>query len=237
MSEGFRSCLCEHGIQIPDLAAFRRTGQNVVTCLYQTKLAGFSPYVSITWFKNLIGQGLTVSIDLPTAQFTCKMDIKPWLFWKKQGLKSFDIGGKLDLLWDLSSAKYLGSPEPREHFYVALVFNQEIVLLLGDMQKEALKKCCAIPAPIESALLSRKEHVFGRKFYSTKAQFGDSGRTHDIVIECHTGSEKDPRLYVRVDKHVVLRVKRLMWKFRGNQTIIVDGLPVEVFWDVHNWLF
>ena len=35
----------------------------------------------------------------------------------------------------------------------------------------------------------------------------------------------------------MMQVKRLRWKFRGNHTILVDGLPVEVFWDVHNWLF
>uniref|UniRef100_A0A2P2KP34 Uncharacterized protein n=1 Tax=Rhizophora mucronata TaxID=61149 RepID=A0A2P2KP34_RHIMU len=34
-----------------------------------------------------------------------------------------------------------------------------------------------------------------------------------------------------------MQVKRLRWKFRGNHTILVDGLAVEVFWDVHNWLF
>ncbi|KAJ4956031.1 hypothetical protein NE237_012814 [Protea cynaroides] len=33
------------------------------------------------------------------------------------------------------------------------------------------------------------------------------------------------------------QVKHLRWKCRGNQTILVDGLPVEVLWDVHNWLF
>ncbi|KAG6599237.1 hypothetical protein SDJN03_09015, partial [Cucurbita argyrosperma subsp. sororia] len=32
-------------------------------------------------------------------------------------------------------------------------------------------------------------------------------------------------------------VKRLQWKFRGNHTILVEGLAVEVFWDVHSWLF
>ncbi|KAJ4956272.1 hypothetical protein NE237_013055 [Protea cynaroides] len=33
------------------------------------------------------------------------------------------------------------------------------------------------------------------------------------------------------------QVKHFRWKCRGNQTILVDGLLVEVFWDVHNWLF
>jgi hypothetical protein len=48
---------------------------------------------------------------------------------------------------------------------------------------------------------------------------------------------RDPSLEIRIDKKKVLQVKRLAWKFRGNQTIYVDGLPVEVLWDVHDWLF
>jgi hypothetical protein len=35
----------------------------------------------------------------------------------------------------------------------------------------------------------------------------------------------------------MMQVKLLKWKFRGNQIILVDGFPVEVFLDVHNWLF
>jgi hypothetical protein len=42
---------------------------------------------------------------------------------------------------------------------------------------------------------------------------------------------------VRLDSKIVMQVKHLVWKFRGNSTISVDGIPVEVYWDVHNWLF
>ncbi|WJX44037.1 hypothetical protein P8452_31065 [Trifolium repens] len=31
--------------------------------------------------------------------------------------------------------------------------------------------------------------------------------------------------------------KRLQWNFRGNQTIFVDGLLVDLLWDVHDWFF
>ncbi|KAI4964398.1 hypothetical protein ZWY2020_005847 [Hordeum vulgare] len=63
--------------------------------------------------------------------------------------------------------------------------------------------------------------------YSTKAQFCDNGQFHDHVIECDTPlASRTP----------ALQVKRLAWKFWGNQTILVDGLPVEVFWDPNLWL-
>ncbi|KAK8952971.1 hypothetical protein KSP40_PGU015923 [Platanthera guangdongensis] len=50
----------------------------------------------------------------------------------------------------------------------------------------------------------------------------------------------DACLEIRSDEKRVMHVMRILsvlWKFRGNQTIVVDGLPMEVFWDVHNWLF
>jgi hypothetical protein len=85
--------------------------------------------------------------------------------------------------------------------------------------------------------IARREHIFGKKFYAAKAQFCDKGQMHDVTIECDTIDLKDPCLVIRIDSKMVMQVKRLKWKFRGNYTILVDGLPVEVFWDVHNWLF
>eukprot|EP01018_Ginkgo_biloba_P007177 Gb_16460 [translate_table: standard] len=239
MPEAFPSCFGEYGAQVTDKSSSGRMTQNLITCLYQTKLAGICRFVTITWCKNLMGQGLSVHVNDPGCHYMCKVDMKPWFFWKKQGSKSFDVKGKkMEVFWDLTNAKYVCGPEPQECFYVALMCNQEIVLLLGDMKEEAYKKTHARHPFHEPTLLSRREHVFGKRYYTTKAQFGESGRTHDIVIECHTGgTTKEPRLYVRVDKQVVLQVKHLIWKFRGNQTIQVDGIPIQVFWDVHNWLF
>lgn len=215
--------------------------QNVVTCSYRVNLAGASRVITVNWCKAAGGQGLSVNIDDISSECTCKVDTKPWLFWKKKGSKIVNVGEhKVEVHWDLSSAKYGSSPEPTEGFYLAVVSGHKITLLLGDMPQEAHKKvvlsaskpceCC------ETSLISRREHISGKTFYSTKAQFGESGPSHDISIECQTAG-KEPRLCVRVDKQLVVQVKRLMWKFRGNQTIMVDGFPVELLWDVHNWLF
>ncbi|KAH7420836.1 hypothetical protein KP509_13G025100 [Ceratopteris richardii] len=164
--------------------------------------------------------------------------MNPWSFWNRYGVKSIEVSGhKVDVFWDLSNAKYAYGPEPKEGFYVAVVSNEEMVLLLGDKVKEAYKQTRARPPTIEPALMSRKEHVFGNKQFFAKAQFSDSGKAYDIVIECQTNTPKDPYLYITVDKQLVVQVKNLEWKFRGNQTVFVDGIPVEVFWDVHNWIF
>lgn len=237
MHDALPSCFGEYGVQVVDISAGNnKMTQNLVTCLYQTKLAGKCRPLSITWCKNLMGQGLSVNVDVD--QHLCKVDMKPWMFWKKQGSKSFEVdANKVEVYWDLSSAKYSCGPVPTEGFFVAVVSDEEVVLLLGDMFNEAYKKTRARPATIEAILVSRSEHVFGKKYHTTKARFGEGGKAHEIVIECQIGPTSEPRLYVRVDRQIVVQVKRLMWKFRGNQTIIVDGNPVEVFWDVHNWLF
>ncbi|KAM0071125.1 hypothetical protein Hdeb2414_s0001g00021261 [Helianthus debilis subsp. tardiflorus] len=61
------------------------------------------------------------------------------------------------------------------------------------------------------------------------------------LTDAKFGSSPEPIagffLVVRLDGKIVMQVKHLVWKFRGNSRILVDGLPVEVYWDVHNWLF
>lgn len=32
-------------------------------------------------------------------------------------------------------------------------------------------------------------------------------------------------------------MRRLKWNFRGNQTIFVDGAPVDLMWDIRDWFF
>ncbi|KAG1347608.1 LisH domain-containing protein [Cocos nucifera] len=237
----FPSCFGENGVQVADSSSSSsagKTAQNLVTCVYQTQLGGRACLITVTWSKNLMGQGLSVGIDDSANQSLCKVDIKPWLFSKRKGSKCLEAeNSKVDIFWDLSAAKFGSGPEPLEGFYVAVVFDLEMVLLLGDLTKEAYRKTSASPPPLSAMFIAKRERIYGKKIYCTKAQFCDNGQVHDIAIECEMVGLKDPTLEIRIDKKRVMQVKRLMWKFRGNQTILVDGLPVEVFWDVHNWLF
>ncbi|KAK9281224.1 hypothetical protein L1049_004119 [Liquidambar formosana] len=236
----FPSCFGENGVQVADFSSSStsRTAQNLVTCVYQCKLRGHLCLITVTWTKNLMGQGLSVGIDDSTNQCLCKVDIKPWLFSKRKGCKNLEVDSSgIDIYWDLSYAKFGTGPEPVEGFYLAVVFNQEVVLLLGDLKKEAYKKINSGPVPSNAIFIAKREHIFGKKFYGAKAQFCDKGQMHDLAIECDTFGLNDPCLVIRIDSKTVMQVKHLRWKFRGNHTILVDGLPVEVFWDVHNWLF
>ncbi|GLT90544.1 hypothetical protein SLE2022_084700 [Rubroshorea leprosula] len=236
----FPSCFGESGVQVADSSSSNssRSSQNLVTCFYQCRIRGKSCLISVVWSKNLMGQGLSIGIGDSLNQCLCKVDIKPWLFSKRKGCKSLEIHSReVDIYWDLSSAKFGSGPEPLEGFYVGVVVDRQMILLLGDMRKEAYKKTGATPVPSMAVFVAKKEHVFGKRVFTTKAQFCGNGQIHDLMIECDTIGVSDPSLIILVDGKTLMQVKHLRWKFRGNHTITVDGLAIEVFWDVHNWFF
>ncbi|KAH6788101.1 hypothetical protein C2S52_007653 [Perilla frutescens var. hirtella] len=239
----FPSCFGESGVQVADASCSNvivsKSSQNSVTCLYRCKLFGKSCLISIVWSKNLMGQCLSVEIDDASHQFICKVDVKPSLFSKRRGSKCLELNSckKIEVFWDLSMAKFGSGPEPLELYYVGVVCKGEIVLLIGDLIGEVLKKSGAIASVSSAMLVAKREHIAGKRVFGTKARFCDKGPIHDLKIECDTKCSDDPFLVVRVDAKTVMQVQHLRWKFRGNCTILVDEVPVEVFWDVHSWLF
>lgn len=245
----FQSCFGENGIQVADASctsaaaitttmsnvSIAKASQNVVTCVYQCKLLGKSRLIIINWTKNLVGHCFSIEIEDLSHKCLNKIDIKPSLFSKRKGSKSFVVDFvTIDVYWDLTIAKFGSGPEPIGGFYLGLGYKGEMILLIGDLRKEILKKTKHLSSSLR---ISKREHVFGKKFYVTKAQFKDNGPVYDLRIECDAFGLDDPQLVVRMDAKVVMQVKHLVWKFRGNYTISVDGLPVEVYWDVYNWLF
>lgn len=234
-----------------DPATVTRSGQSVFMSVYRTKIVDQCRLITITWCKNFLLHGLSVSVEGPEgeSQYSCKVELKPWYFWRKQGSKSFVVDGKaVDIFWDLKAAKFNGETEPISEYYVAVVCNDEVVLLLGDLKKEAYRKTGCRPALIDPILVSRKEHIFGKKKFCTRIKFHDKGRLHEISIECKNSSNPsnsnsvsnngvEPELEIRIDGHLAIHVKHLQWKFRGNQSFNLNKLRVEVYWDVHDWLF
>ncbi|MBA0821069.1 hypothetical protein Goarm_017948 [Gossypium armourianum] len=109
-----------------------------------------------------------------------------------------------------------------------------MVLVVGDSIKEAYARTRVQKPGKPQALVSRREHLYGNKLYTTKARFGSKRK--EISIECKAMKE-GAELCFSVDNQRVLQIKRLKWKFRGNERIEVDGVSVQVSWDVYNWLF
>lgn len=188
-----------------------------------------------------MGQGLTVNIgDDPAASFKL-LNTNSRFLRKKKGNKVIEsANSQIEVFWDLSNARYDSGPEPVEEFYVLVMIDSELGLFLGDMAEEAVaKKFKTGNVAAKFSLVSRREHCSGNTLYSTKAQFSATGIVHDILIRCSSENEgfKHPVLSVYIDKKMVMRVKRLQWNFRGNQTIFTDGLLVDLMWDVHDWFF
>ncbi|KAA8536967.1 hypothetical protein F0562_029445 [Nyssa sinensis] len=139
---------------------------------------------------------------------------------------------RIKLYWDFTRAEFTdNSAEPESSFYIAITCNGRLEFFLGDLRDELMRRSgiAGNRYSAEPNLLSRREHVFGRRNYTTRAQF--MGSKHEIGIESGGGVLK-----VKVDGELCLVVKRLAWKFRGNERIIVGGVEVEFYWDVFNWV-
>ncbi|KAK9291075.1 hypothetical protein L1049_009262 [Liquidambar formosana] len=246
------TCYSEHAIKVSDSYCSGPSNQaclsqnlipsiqNSVTCMYKAKLSTHKQLViTLTWCNNLLGQGLNINIsDDPSSPF--KFNANSRQFGSTKGSETFEsCNSKIELLWDLSSAQYEAGPEPTNGFYVMVLADSEICLLLGDMDEKLDVKEFKTGIPVAKfSLVSRSEYFSGNALYSTKAQFCDTGMAHDILIRCsREEGSKSPVLSVCIDKRRVVQVKRLLWNFRGNQSLFVDGLLVDMMWDVHDWFF
>ncbi|XVE53558.1 hypothetical protein DITRI_Ditri03aG0012600 [Diplodiscus trichospermus] len=220
---------------------------SLATSLYRTNLGLFS----LTWSRTFLGHSLhlhlhpssnyspssplSLSTSLSFSTLHFHLHIKPFIFWKKRGYKKLSSAAvpNVQVFWDLSSAKFRSGPEPQSGFYIAVVVDGEMTLLAGDSTKEAYARTRAQKPGRSQALVLRREHVFGNKVYNTEARFG--GKSREISIDCRVN--EDAKLCISVDNKRVLQIKRLKWKFRGNERIEVDGVSIQVSWDVYNWLF
>ncbi|KAB1213144.1 hypothetical protein CJ030_MR5G015868 [Morella rubra] len=224
-----------------------RSGQSVSMAVYRTKIAGQCRLITVTWCKNMLQHGLYVSVEGIEGEehHRCKIELKAWYFWKKQGSKNFMVDGKtVHVVWDLKAAKFNSETEPQSDYYVAIVCEEEVVLVVGDLKKDAFRKTGCRPALTEPTLVSRKEHVSGKRKFSTRAKFQEKGNIHELSIECNHAVSNDnsfggfdPKMEIKVDGNLVIHIKHLQWKFRGNESIRVNNTEIEVYWDVHDWLF
>ncbi|XVF89376.1 hypothetical protein PTKIN_Ptkin19aG0125300 [Pterospermum kingtungense] len=217
---------------------------NLATSLYHTNLGLFS----LTWSSTFLGHSLHLHLHHPSSHYSPSsplslststlyfhLHIRPFVFWKKRGCKKLS-GATIpnaQVFWDLSRAKFGSGPEPQSGFYVAVVVDGEMRLLVGDLTDEAYARARAQKPGRSQALVLRREHVFGNKVYKTKARFG--GKNREISIDCRVN--EDAKLCFSVDNQRVLQIKPLKWKFRGSERIVVDGASIQVSWDVYNWLF
>ncbi|GAA0177171.1 hypothetical protein LIER_29665 [Lithospermum erythrorhizon] len=250
----FASCFSDYALQVTDPSCTINSKnscisptlmipsiQNTVCCIYKTIISNQKQVlITVTWSKNNVNQDFSISFGTNPAN-AFKLNSNSRLFRKKKGSKFVEFENcKVEIFWDLSAARYLTGPEPIDGYYVFVTFDSEPGLVLGDIGGETIsRKVKSGNSVAKYSLISRQEHFSGNTLYSTMAQFSDTGTAHEILISCSGENEglKYPVLSVCIDKKVVIRVKRLQWNFRGNQTIFIDGLLVDLMWDVHDWFF
>ncbi|KAK8712650.1 hypothetical protein V6N13_147882 [Hibiscus sabdariffa] len=221
------------------LSGSSQVPKNLVTCIYQIQLWDSPTYLTLTWSKTLFSHTLTIHAP---HLFSITISLYPStfsFFRNRPGSKSIHLTHhhprqRIKLYWDFTRPTFAhNSAEPESSFYIVISCNGRLEFFLGDLIDELAKLCSGLPVArqvfLEPPLLSRREHVFGHKSYVSRAKF--LGSRHEIGIDCNGGVLK-----VKVDGRTSLVVKRLAWKFRGNERIYVDGIEVEFFWDVFNWV-
>ncbi|KAF0911545.1 hypothetical protein E2562_011175 [Oryza meyeriana var. granulata] len=173
----------------------------------------------------------------------------PQFLHKKRGTRSFvtEAGTVVAIYWDTTGAKYPAgsSPEPTRDYYLAVVADGELAVLLGggEAARELARRFVAAP---RRALLSRREQLrappspAAELAHSTRCRFRDDGAEHEVAVVCR-GEEwgaRDGEVAVSIDGKKVVEARRMKWNFRGNRTVVLgDGAVVEVMWDVHDWWF
>ncbi|ESQ46571.1 hypothetical protein EUTSA_v10000227mg [Eutrema salsugineum] len=159
-----------------------------------------------------------------SVPFTFRLEIKPLTFWRKHGSKKISRKPDIRVVWDLTKARFGSGPDPESGFYVAVVVSNEVGLLVGDSLKQRPKR---------QILVSRRENLFGNRVYCTNIKI--KGKLREISIDVKVNN--DANLRFSVDNKSVLKIKQLQWKFRGNAKVVIDGVNIQISWDLYNWLF
>ncbi|XP_010558954.1 PREDICTED: uncharacterized protein LOC104827481 isoform X1 [Tarenaya hassleriana] len=251
------ACYSEHAIKVSDSYCSGPSNHSYlsptlppsipesVTTTYKSYLPSSDKNISfsLTWSENLA----VVISSSPNSKSYSVILRKPKGYKKLTPFDALNI----EITWDLSRAKYENGPEPIGGFSVTVTVNSETALQIGDQEESLRHDSRTTTSP--SWRVSRTERFAGICWISTKAQFSDTGNPHEILIQCggyggpgagRGGDEgyfwklKSPEtMSVCVDQRRVFHVKKLRWNFRGNQTIFLDGLLIDMMWDLHDWFF
>ncbi|KAK3119747.1 hypothetical protein QOZ80_9AG0674640 [Eleusine coracana subsp. coracana] len=181
----------------------------------------------------------------------------PVLLRRRKGTRSVAGDPPLALFWDLTAAKYgAASPEPVSGFYVVAVAvaDAEVVLAVGDLAAEFVKakfegqipkarflpvaRADRVVAPTPPGHNHHHHRSTSNAMHTARVRFAEDGAEHEVSVGCSSSTRPgDEELWVSVDGKRAVTARSLRWNFRGNQTVFVDGAPVDVMWDLHGWWF
>lgn len=245
MSSRLVTCFGVADQEVPSTAV----GPSFTTSIYETRLGP----AALTWSRAAFGLALRVEFRLSDAEEEepLRFSFRPSFLWRRRGSRRFLIGDdrNVDFSWDISQAVFLAGRssrvEPASGFFVAVVIDGEMLLVVGDLVKEAYRKTRArrpkVPF-LHPLLAAREEHAVlgipsGRGTYCTVARCGGRDREISIDLGPQQGGE-EAGMSVAVDGQQVFHVRCLRWKFRGSERLEIEGgAPMQLSWDLHDWLF
>ncbi|KAL5205270.1 hypothetical protein ABZP36_033479 [Zizania latifolia] len=203
-------------------------------------------HLRLTWTHSPLG---------PTLSFSPSVSGPALLIRRRRGTRTVPSGSgsgdedgavcapPLALFWDLTAARYdpAASPEPVSGYYVVAVASAEVVLAVGDLAAEFVKAKFEGQIPKARVTpLARGERVVvsdPAAMHTARVRFAEGGPEHEVSVGCVPGSGGGDELLISIDGTRTVQARRLRWNFRGNQTVFVDGAPVDILWDLHGWWF
>ncbi|RVW74031.1 hypothetical protein CK203_055853 [Vitis vinifera] len=180
--------------------------QNLITCIYQTQLCNSPVHLTLTWSKTLFSHSLTI-YAADTFSITISLYPSTFSFLRNRpGSKSIHL---------------------THHHY-------QKIKLYWDFTRAEFSESSAEPESCFYIAISSNARV---EFFLGDLRDEFTQRSGAAWIR-HSAEPTllSRREHVKVNGETSLVVKRLAWKFRGNERIMVGGVEVEFFWDVFNWV-
>ncbi|KAL6859176.1 hypothetical protein ACP4OV_018178 [Aristida adscensionis] len=229
--------------------ALDRSLQAATTSVYRVALpsTGKEMLVRVTWTRSAAGAAaVAVGFDEEGGVPAPKPARRGGqiLLQRRHGSRSLVTGAgtAVGVHWDTAEATYPSeaSPEPSGDYYLAVVADAELALLLGagraasELSRRFGYGACAVP---RGALVCRREQLRGAAAHVTRCRFREGGEEHEVAVHaCRCSGDGEVR--VSIDGEKVAEVRRVGWGFRGNRAaVLADGEVVDVMWDVHDWWF
>ncbi|KAG6524493.1 uncharacterized protein LOC122046039 [Zingiber officinale] len=226
---------------------------SLTTSVYETCLG----VACLTWSRDALGVSLCAVLrfyadadeekEEEEEEEVLSFCIRPLLLWKRRGARRFHLKDRrrVDFNWDLTRARFPpgGGPEPVSGYSVSASLDGAVLLVAGDLADAAPRKSKAHTPQISliQPPISRREHVVlgdhgGGRCYRTRARFG--GQDHQIAIDLEVKEKgREAAMSVEIDGERILLVRRLRWKFRGNEKVELGDSKIQVSWDLHKWFF
>ncbi|KAM0898089.1 hypothetical protein ACQ4PT_022166 [Festuca glaucescens] len=222
-----------------------------VTVSYRATTILPGRHLRLTWTRSPLG---------PTLSFSPSASAPAVLLRRRRGTRSVsldDFGAgvgvgagpgscsQVVVFWDLTAARYDSSPEPHSGYYFVAVAGDEVVLAVGDLAADFVEDKFEGRIPEAAAALSlpvaRRERVVApdqaAMHTARRVRFAEGGPEHEVSVGCSGGGGTEEELWVSVDGKRAVQARQPRLNFRGNQTVFVDGEPVDVMWDLHGWWF